>query len=29
MCDYSLHHVKSRPANVDDQLTTRDFGLGT
>jgi hypothetical protein len=29
MCDYSLHHVKSRPAKVGDQLTTRDFGLGT
>jgi len=29
MCDYSLHHVKSRPAKVSDQLTTRDFGLGT
>jgi hypothetical protein len=29
MCDYSLHHVKSRPAKVGDHLTTRDFGLGT
>ena len=29
MCDYSLHHVKSRPAKVGDKLTTRDFGLGT
>jgi len=29
MCDYSLHHVKSRPAKVGDQLTTHDFGLGT
>jgi len=29
MCDYSLHHVKSRPAKVGDQLTTRDFGWGT
>ena len=29
MCDYSLHHVKSRPAKVGDQLTTRDFNLGT
>jgi hypothetical protein len=29
MCDYSLHHVKSRPAKVGDQLTTRDFGTGT
>jgi hypothetical protein len=29
MCDYSLHHVRSRPAKVGDKLTTRDFGLGT
>jgi hypothetical protein len=29
MCDYSLHSVKSRPANVGDKLTTRDFGTGT
>jgi hypothetical protein len=29
MCDYSLHHVASRPAKVGDQLTTRDFGTGT
>jgi hypothetical protein len=29
MCDYSLHHAKSRPAKVGDKLTTRDFGLGT
>ncbi len=29
MCDYSLHHAKSRPAKVGDRLTTRDFGLGT
>jgi len=29
MCDFSLHHVKSRPANVGDKLTTRDFGTGT
>jgi hypothetical protein len=29
MCDYSLHSVKSRPAKVGDQLTTRDFGTGT
>jgi hypothetical protein len=29
MCDYSLHHVQSRPAKVGDKLTTRDFGLGT
>jgi hypothetical protein len=25
MCDYSLHNVKSRPAKVDDKLTTRQF----
>jgi hypothetical protein len=29
MCDYSLHHVKSRPAKVGDKLTTRDFNTGT
>ena len=29
MCDYSLHNVKSRPAQVGDKLTTRDFGAGT
>jgi hypothetical protein len=29
MCDYSLHHVKSRPAKVGEKLTTRDFGKGT
>ena len=29
MCDYSLHNVKSRPANVGDKLTTRNFGTGT
>ena len=29
MCDYSLHHVKSRPARVGDKLTTRHFGTGT
>ncbi len=29
MCDYSLHHVKTRLAKVGDKLTTRDFGLGT
>jgi hypothetical protein len=29
MCDYSLHHVKSRPAKVADKLTTRNFGIGT
>jgi hypothetical protein len=29
MCDYSLHNIKSRPAKIDDKLTTRDFGTGT
>ncbi len=29
MCDYSLHHVRSRPAKVGDKLTTRNFGTGT
>ena len=29
MCDFSLYHVKSRPAKLGDRLTTRDFGLGT
>jgi hypothetical protein len=29
MCDYSLEHVKSRPAKVGDKLTTRDFGRTT
>ena len=29
MCDYSLEHVKSRPAKVGDRLTTRDFGRVT
>jgi len=29
MCDYSLHHVRSRAAHVGDKLTTRDFGTGT
>jgi hypothetical protein len=29
MCDFSLHHVKSRPAKVGDRLTTRDFRAGT
>jgi hypothetical protein len=30
MCDYSLHHVASRPAKVGDKLvTTRFFGTGT
>jgi hypothetical protein len=25
MCDYSLHHVASRPAKVGDKLITTDF----
>lgn len=29
MCDYSLYHVKSRPAAVGDKLTTYNFGVGT
>jgi hypothetical protein len=29
MCDYSLHHVKSRAARVGDRLTSRNFGTGT
>jgi hypothetical protein len=29
MCDYSLHNVKSRPAQVGDKLTTRNFGTGS
>jgi hypothetical protein len=29
MCDFSLQSVKSRPAEVGDKLTTRDFGTGT
>jgi hypothetical protein len=29
MCDYSLHHVRSRAAQVGDKLTTRNFGTGT
>ena len=29
MCDYSLEHVKSRPAKVGGKLTTRDFGWAT
>ena len=26
MCDYSLQHVRTRPAKVGDKLTTRQFG---
>jgi hypothetical protein len=29
MCDYSLKNTMSRPANVGDRLTTRDFRTGT
>lgn len=29
MCDYSLHSVKTRPAQVGDKLTTRQFETGT
>jgi hypothetical protein len=29
MCDYSISNVRSRPAQVGDKLTTRDFGTGT
>ena len=29
MCDYSLQHVRSRPAKVGDRLTTHDFGTCT
>jgi hypothetical protein len=29
MCDYRLHHVKSRPAKVGDKLTTINFNTGT
>ena len=29
MCDYSLMHVKSRPAKVADKLTTKNFGTGS
>ncbi len=29
MCDYSLHHVKSRPAKVGEKLRTINFRTGT
>jgi hypothetical protein len=29
MCDFSLHAVKSRPAEVGDKLTTHRFPFGT
>ena len=27
MCDYSLHHLRSRPARVGDKLTVSYFGI--
>ena len=29
MCDYSLHNMKTRPAQVGDKVTTRLFKSGT
>ncbi len=29
MCDYSLQSIRSRPARIGNQITTRDFGTGT
>jgi hypothetical protein len=29
MCDFSLQSAKSRAAKVGDELTTRNFGMGT
>ena len=29
MCDYSLHSVRTRPANVGEKLVTHNFGTGT
>ena len=29
MCDYSLQHVRSRPAKVAEKLVTHNFGTGT
>ena len=29
MCDYSLHNLKTRPAQVNDRLRVRNFGTGT
>jgi hypothetical protein len=26
MCDYSLHHVANRPAQIEDKLVTTQFG---
>jgi len=25
MCDYSLHHIASRPARIEDKLVTTKF----
>ena len=27
MCDYSLHHVATRPARIEDKLVTTKFSL--
>jgi hypothetical protein len=29
MCDYSLHNIRSRPAEVGERLTNRTFPTGT
>src|SRR5262249_37076409 len=29
MCDYSLHAVRTRPAEIGETLVTRNFGTGT
>jgi hypothetical protein len=29
MCDYSLQHAQSRPANAAEKLVTRNFGTST
>lgn len=29
MCDFSLKHLRSRPAQVADKLIVKDFGTGT
>src|SRR5262245_17232587 len=29
MCDYSIQNVRSRPAKINDKLTTHDFGTFT
>jgi hypothetical protein len=29
MCDYSLQHAQSRPADAAEKLVTRNFGTGT